>query len=329
MPATRPLASTRSAVATPMTMPPAVADQGVNALQSSVIASGGRVARRASGNDIHTTDVRAGALEDRALAGPSSEVSWTSIAQSDGVEKILVSARKYQKWRFGAAGCLLKFGRGGPKKSASGRRAGIKAGRLGPTQTRGGMRDVPIPCFARNVSSEFDRMQREMREAFDLSPSIRGFGRSGFPALNVGGTPQSVEILAFAPGLDPATRGSESGPRHPDDRRRAAGRTCLPRTTARPPSTSTSVSTGGSGASSACRTTSIPIAYRRTTATAFCTSARSAANRRSRAASPSNEPGGTTMNDTTAVTRNEEATRDDARATGRLSAPKRCCHRWT
>ncbi len=44
-----------------------------------------------------------------------------------------------------------------------------------------------------------------MQEAFDLSPSIRGIGRGGFPALNVGGTPQSVEIYAFAPGLHPAT----------------------------------------------------------------------------------------------------------------------------
>jgi len=58
--------------------------------------------------------------------------------------------------------------------------------------------------FARDVFAELDRMQREMQEAFDLSPSIRGLGRGGFPALNVGGTPQSVEIYAFAPGLDPA-----------------------------------------------------------------------------------------------------------------------------
>ena len=58
--------------------------------------------------------------------------------------------------------------------------------------------------FARDVFAELDRMQREMQEAFDLSPSIRGIGRGGFPALNVGGTPQSVEIYAFAPGLDPA-----------------------------------------------------------------------------------------------------------------------------
>jgi HSP20 family protein len=58
--------------------------------------------------------------------------------------------------------------------------------------------------FARDVFAELDRLQREMQETFDLSPSIRGFGRGGFPALNVGGTAQSVEIYAFAPGLDPA-----------------------------------------------------------------------------------------------------------------------------
>ena len=59
--------------------------------------------------------------------------------------------------------------------------------------------------FSRNALAELDRLQREMRDAFDLSPSIRGLGRGGFPALNIGGTPQSVEILAFAPGLDPAS----------------------------------------------------------------------------------------------------------------------------
>ena len=59
--------------------------------------------------------------------------------------------------------------------------------------------------FPRDVFAELDRLQREMQEAFDLSPSIRGIGRGGFPALNVGGTPQSVEIYAFVPGLDPAT----------------------------------------------------------------------------------------------------------------------------
>jgi len=59
--------------------------------------------------------------------------------------------------------------------------------------------------FPRDMFAELDRLQREMQQSFDISPSIRGFGRGGFPALNAGGTPQSVEIYAFAPGLDPAT----------------------------------------------------------------------------------------------------------------------------
>lgn len=59
--------------------------------------------------------------------------------------------------------------------------------------------------FSRDVFSEFDRLQREMLEALDVGPSIRGVGRGGFPAVNVGGTPQSVELYAFAPGLDPSS----------------------------------------------------------------------------------------------------------------------------
>ena len=58
--------------------------------------------------------------------------------------------------------------------------------------------------FPRDPFSELDRLQREIQETFDLSPNIRGFGRGGFPAMNVGGTPQSIEIYAFAPGVDPA-----------------------------------------------------------------------------------------------------------------------------
>ncbi len=59
--------------------------------------------------------------------------------------------------------------------------------------------------FPRDVLAELDRLQREVQTAFDLSPSIRGLGRGGFPAVNVGGTAQSVEVYAFAPGLDPAS----------------------------------------------------------------------------------------------------------------------------
>ncbi len=59
--------------------------------------------------------------------------------------------------------------------------------------------------FPRDMFAEMDRLQREMQQALDLSPTIRGFGRGGFPALNVGGTPRTVEVYAFAPGLDPNT----------------------------------------------------------------------------------------------------------------------------
>ncbi|HXG29155.1 MAG TPA: Hsp20/alpha crystallin family protein [Nevskiales bacterium] len=59
--------------------------------------------------------------------------------------------------------------------------------------------------FPQDVLAELERLQRSMQQAFDISPNIRGLTRGGFPALNVGSTAQSVEIYAFAPGLDPAT----------------------------------------------------------------------------------------------------------------------------
>ena len=58
--------------------------------------------------------------------------------------------------------------------------------------------------FPRDIFADLARLQRELQQSFDAGPSIRGIGRSGFPALNVGGTPQAVELYAFAPGLDPA-----------------------------------------------------------------------------------------------------------------------------
>ncbi|VWX59458.1 HSP20 family protein [Burkholderiales bacterium 8X] len=59
--------------------------------------------------------------------------------------------------------------------------------------------------FPRDVFAEMDRLQREMQQAFDLTPTIRGLARNGFPAVNVGGTPKSIEIYAYAPGVDPAS----------------------------------------------------------------------------------------------------------------------------
>jgi HSP20 family protein len=58
--------------------------------------------------------------------------------------------------------------------------------------------------FPRDLFAELDRLQRELQQPLNtISPSIRGFAR-GYPALNVGSTAKSVEIYAFAPGIDPA-----------------------------------------------------------------------------------------------------------------------------
>lgn len=59
--------------------------------------------------------------------------------------------------------------------------------------------------FARDVFTELDRLQREVNTLFDHSPSIRGVGRGGFPALNVGSTDNSVEVYAFVPGVEPSS----------------------------------------------------------------------------------------------------------------------------
>ncbi len=58
--------------------------------------------------------------------------------------------------------------------------------------------------FPRDVFAELDRLQRDVQQSYEFSPSIRGLARGGFPGLNVGTTPQSVEVQAFIPGLDPA-----------------------------------------------------------------------------------------------------------------------------
>jgi len=79
--------------------------------------------------------------------------------------------------------------------------------------------------FPRDVFAELDRLQREMQGALEFSPSIRGVARGGFPALNVGSTARAVDVLAFAPGVDPASIDVQlekgvltiSGERKPDE----------------------------------------------------------------------------------------------------------------
>jgi HSP20 family protein len=58
--------------------------------------------------------------------------------------------------------------------------------------------------FPSDLFAELDRLQRQVQQFSGPTTSIRGFGRNGFPAMNVGGTPDSVEIYAFAPGVDPS-----------------------------------------------------------------------------------------------------------------------------
>ena len=56
--------------------------------------------------------------------------------------------------------------------------------------------------FPRDILSHLDRLQREIQQNLESTPSIRGVARGGYPAMNVGSTPKSVEIYAFAPGLE-------------------------------------------------------------------------------------------------------------------------------
>jgi HSP20 family protein len=61
--------------------------------------------------------------------------------------------------------------------------------------------------FPANVFSEFDWLRRELNDVFGLNndhapAGIRAVAPGTYPALNVGHTPHSVEIYAFAPGLE-------------------------------------------------------------------------------------------------------------------------------
>ncbi|EIM97514.1 heat shock protein Hsp20 [Paraburkholderia hospita] len=59
--------------------------------------------------------------------------------------------------------------------------------------------------FGTDLFSELDRVQRQMSSLFGGYPSSLRSSRSGtFPPINVGTTDESIEIVAFAPGLDPA-----------------------------------------------------------------------------------------------------------------------------
>jgi len=60
---------------------------------------------------------------------------------------------------------------------------------------------------ATDIFSELNRLQTVFDQVFRPSErsSIRGLSGAGFPVINVGTTPESVEVMALAPGLDPAS----------------------------------------------------------------------------------------------------------------------------
>lgn len=61
--------------------------------------------------------------------------------------------------------------------------------------------------FPGGLLAEFERLQRELHHNVDQPGrpgSIRALASGAFPPINVGSTSASIDIYAFAPGLDPA-----------------------------------------------------------------------------------------------------------------------------
>jgi len=59
--------------------------------------------------------------------------------------------------------------------------------------------------YPNSLFGQFERLRRELDDAFGVSglpSSIRSVAAGGLPALNVGRTANSVEVYAFAPGLN-------------------------------------------------------------------------------------------------------------------------------
>lgn len=59
---------------------------------------------------------------------------------------------------------------------------------------------------AGDVFSELNRLQSVLDQMFRPAErsSIRSLAGAGFPVINVGTTPDAIEVMALAPGLDPS-----------------------------------------------------------------------------------------------------------------------------
>lgn len=58
--------------------------------------------------------------------------------------------------------------------------------------------------FAGDFFPELRRLEQSLADAFQASgaTNIRALSRATFPAVNIGSTAESVEVLVFAPGVD-------------------------------------------------------------------------------------------------------------------------------
>lgn len=61
--------------------------------------------------------------------------------------------------------------------------------------------------FPGDFLADFDRLQRFVDQVFAPggATAIRGEHRGTFPAINIATTPETIEVLAFAPGIDAAS----------------------------------------------------------------------------------------------------------------------------
>lgn len=57
-----------------------------------------------------------------------------------------------------------------------------------------------------DLFAELNRLQENFEQSFRPGgfSSIRALSRRSFPVLNVGSTPDAIEVMAMAPGVDPA-----------------------------------------------------------------------------------------------------------------------------
>src|SRR3954467_13058424 len=100
-----------------------------------------------------------------------------------------------------------------PKSAARGPEPGAprfwRPGRQAVMTSRGETAMYPsLTRFPGDLFAEMEGLQRQVEQLLGwrgAPSSIRAAQRGAFPAINMGVTPEAVEIYAFASGIDPAT----------------------------------------------------------------------------------------------------------------------------